>query len=354
MRSSFQKLLAASVLVFTSLDGLGLAADADTDWQAVVALDAGPQEQPKSPEEASRMVLNHLARQEKAVRTFLVEHAGDARAFEAQLRLARLLQIRADFEQSDKPRAESRRILEQLEKTATPEQRPELEFSKLARLMRSLKPGDTAMRDSLLKAARQFQTSYPKDRRLGAVFAEIATQYDNDPKTKEILLEDARSLASDDDLKARIADDIKRVRLFGHEVPLRFTSVQGQEFKLDDIAGKPAFVIFFAHFSPPSLAALDQLQQAVATLPKGAVNLVGVCLDERREVVEGLIKGRNITWPLAHDGKGWAGPLVRSLGINALPTVWLVDGRGRLRSLNALEGSAGKARALLQERGSAQ
>jgi hypothetical protein len=354
MRSSYQKLLAAVAVVFTSLGALAMAADADTDWQAVVALDAGPGEQPKNPEEASRMVLNHLARQEKAVRTFVAEHAADARVFEAQLRLARLLQIRADFEHTDKPRVEARRILDQLEKTATAEQRPELEFSKLARLMRSLKPGDNALRDDLLKAARQFQTSYPKDRRLAAVFAEVATQYDGDPKKKEILLEDARSLATDDELKARIADDIKRVRLFGHEVPLRFTAVQGQEFKLDDLAGRPAFVIFFAHFSPPSLAALDQLQQAVASLPKGSVSLVGVCLDERREVVDGLIKGRNITWPLANDGKGWDSPLVRSLGINALPTVWLVDGRGRLRSLNALEGAAGKARALMQERGSAQ
>jgi hypothetical protein len=41
---------------------------------------------------------------------------------------------------------------------------------------------------------------------------------------------------------------------------------------------------------------------------------------------------------------------VRGFGINLLPTVWLLDGHGRLRSLNALEGAAGLARELMRER----
>jgi peroxiredoxin len=326
------------------------AGDAEEDWQAVIALDAGPQEQPKSPEAAAQMVLAHLARQEKALRGFIAGHAQDARGFEARLRLARLLQIRADFEGSEKPRAEARRLLAELEKTATPEQRPELDFAKVARLMRGLRPSDSAQRDEVLKAARDFQAAHPADRRLAALFAEVATLFDAQPRTKEVLLEDAQALATDGELKSRIADDLKRVRLLGREVPLRFTSVQGQEIQPADLQGRPVFVLFFANFSPPSLTALDRLQQEIAELPKGSVRVLGVCLDERREVVTALIKGRNILWPVAFDGKSWQGPLVRKLGINALPTVWLLDARGRLRSINALDGAAAKARQLLQER----
>ena len=202
----------------------------------------------------------------------------------------------------------------------------------------------------LLKAARQFRVSYPTDRRVAAVFAEIATLYDNEPKKKEALLEDALALTGDGELKARITDDLKRVRLLGKEVPLRFSSLQGQNFKLADVAGRPVFVVFFANFSPISIAAVDRLQQEIVELPRGSVRIVGVCLDERREVAEGFIKSRNITWPVGHDGKGWESPLVRDLGINGLPTVWLLDGKGRLRSLNALDGAAGKARQLFTDR----
>ena len=40
-------------------------------------------------------------------------------------------------------------------------------------------------------------------------------------------------------------------------------------------------------------------------------------------------------WPTHFDGLGctWAFP--RSLGINALPTVWMIDKKGILRSINA-------------------
>ena len=36
-------------------------------------------------------------------------------------------------------------------------------------------------------------------------------------------------------------------------------------------------------------------------------------------------------------GKGWDSPFARACGVNAVPTVWLVDSKGRLLSLNLLE-----------------
>lgn len=325
------------------------AGDADQDWEAIVALDAGPGVQPRNAEAAGQMVVTHLARQEKALRAFLAAHPQDSRAFEAQLRLARLLQIRGDFENSDKPRVEAKRLLERLDKTATPEQRVELDFAKVARLMRSLRTAGPAERENLLKAARQFQAAYPTDRRVAALLAEVATLFDGEPKTKEALLEDAQAVAAEEELKSRIADDLKRVRRLGSEVPLSFTTLQGKAMTSADLRGRPYFVIFFADFSPASTTALAKLQAAVAELPKGSVGVIGVCLDDRRETATALVKARGLTWPVAFDGKGWQGPLVRELGINAIPTVWLLDARGRLRVLNALDGAASKARQLLRE-----
>lgn len=326
------------------------ATPADEDWQAVVGLDAGPTEEPQTRAAAAQMVQTHLTRQERALRNFLASYPQDARGFEARLRLARLLQIRADFDGSERPRAEAQRLLNELEKTATAEQRPELDFAKIARLMRNLRAPTTAQREEMLRAARQFQAAHPNDRRLASVLAEVATLFDHQPTTKEALLEDARAVATDEELQARIADDLKRVRLLGQEVPLRFTSVQGPEIDRAALQGRPVFVIFFAQTSPPSMTALAKLQQETAGLPKDSVRVVGVSLDEKRETVTEMLKARGLPWPVAWDGQGWQGPLVRELGINALPTVWLLDARGRLRSLNALEGAAAKARGLLQER----
>src|SRR5271168_3994346 len=106
---------------FISLLTLGArAGDIETDWKAVTALDAGPQEHPTTTEAARMTVLNHLVRQEKALRAFLVAHPEDEHSFEAWLRLSRVFQFRGDLENSENMRTEGRRILSELEKSATP------------------------------------------------------------------------------------------------------------------------------------------------------------------------------------------------------------------------------------------
>ena len=328
------------------------ADDADADWQAVTVLDAGPQEKARSPEELQTMVATHLARQERALGVFLTAHPEDRRVFEARLRLARLLQIRADWDPKSarKLRVASEQLLDELEKNATPAQRVEVDFARITRLMRNLREVTPTRREELLAAARKFQKEHPDDRRLSALLAEVATLFDAQPKIKEALLTDAQPLATNDELKARIADDLKRVRLLGTELALSFTSVQGREIKLADWRGRPVLIVFFAALSEPSLDAVTSVRRALADLPPDSVRVLGVSLDEKRATLQAVMKARAITWPVAFDGQGWESPLVRALGINAVPTVWLIDARGRLRTLNALDGTAAEVRQLLQER----
>ncbi len=342
--------LLAIVAAFALSAAGARAGDAEADWQAITALDAGPQEKPPTEEGARMMIHAHLVRQEKALRAFLAAHPEDARVFETRLRLARALQIRGDFENADKVRAEGRHLLDDLEKNATPAQRVELDFAKVARLMRNLREVTPAQREEVRAAARKFQEAHPADRRLAALLAEVATLFDAQPKIKEALLADAQPLAQDDELKARIADDLKRVRLLGEEVPLRFTSVQGRDITLAELRGRPVLIVFFAGASRPSVGAIANVQNTLTELPPSSVHVLGVSLDDQRAALDAVIKARSLTWPVAFDGKGWESPLVRALGINAVPTVWLLDARGRLRSLNALDGTTSQVRQLLRER----
>jgi peroxiredoxin len=325
------------------------AGTAEEDWAAIIALDKGPSEHPQTADAAAAVALGHLAHQEKALRTFIAAHPADAHAFEAQLRLSRALQIRADFEHSEKLRLEALAILQGLDKTATPEQRPELEFAKITRQMRSLRRSDPTQCQALLDAARRFQSAYPTDHRVPSLLAEVATLYDNQPALKQALLEDALAVVKESDVKARIVDDLKRVRLFGQVVPLKFTSVQGKDLTIDSFSGHPLFVIFFGQFSTQSMAAVEKLQAALASFPPGAVSVVGISLDTNRQTVLDTLKSRHLNWPVAFDGKGWESPFARDYGINMVPTVWLLDAEGRLRSLNALDSADILARQLLRE-----
>ncbi|MEA3213757.1 MAG: hypothetical protein QOE70_6814 [Chthoniobacter sp.] len=319
------------------------------DWAAIVALDAGPQGQPRTAEEARTLAGAHLDRQEQALRGFIATYGNDERAFEARLRLARLLEIRGGFQSSAKAKLEGQQLLEQLEKTATPEQRVEIDFAKVTRLMRGAQRAPAGFRDQLLSAARKFRADHPNDRRVAALYTEVATLFDGQPRIKISLLNEAAALAAEPSLKVRIADDLRRQDLLGTELKLSFTSVQGKDVKLEDYRGKPVIVVFFADFSPPSTEAIGRVQRGLATLPKESVAALGVSLDPKREALDAVIKANTLTWPVAFDGRSWEGELVRSLGINALPSVWLIDKQGHLRSLNALEGTADLVRQLQRE-----
>lgn len=325
------------------------AADAETDWKAVVALDAGPRAAPASQAEARAAAAGHLATQEKALRGFLAAHPKDGHGFEAHLRLARLLQIRAGLEKAEAPRAEARRLLDELNQSATPEQRVEVDFARITFLMRQL--GDVTARDreQLLLSTRRFQAEHPTDRRLPRLLVEIATLFDSEPETKRSLLLSAQAAAQDDELKDRIADDLKRVEQLGKPVALRFTTTQNKAIDLEESRGKVVLLVFFANWSPPSIDALTKLQRTMKDLPKDRVQVLCISLDNKLEETAGVINKNTITWPVGFDGKGWGSPTVRALGINALPTVWLLDQNGVLRSLNALESTADQVLKLVRK-----
>src|SRR5438067_9055664 len=191
-------------------------ADAAQDWEEILALESGPaQPQWKTRAEARSATLAHLSRQEKTLRNFIVKYPGDARRVDAQLRLAHLLAVRADFESNEKARAESAEILNRLASNpSTPrEQLADVEFAKLSLFMRRVSPSDANARQALLDKAQTFQKSFPQDRRLAALLAEIATLFDSDPAQKKSLLEQAQALSGDDEVKQRISDDLKRIAM---------------------------------------------------------------------------------------------------------------------------------------------
>ena len=77
------------------------------------------------------------------------------------------------------------------------------------------------------------------------------------------------------------------------------------------------------------------------------MQVIAVSLDPKPEPLGELLKSKTFAWPVIRDGQGWESPLIRSFGINALPTVWLLDREGKLRSLDGLENTGGQIRRLL-------
>lgn len=327
-----------------------LAGTADEDWSALTALDAGPQRKPAEPADVRTIAIEHLARQEHAARVFLREHPGDSRSVEAKLRLARTLQLKADVQDARIASPEIDALIAEAERAAGPEQRADVRFARISYTMRRWRTPTVQQRQHLFDLAKGFQGSFPDDRRLASLLTEVATRFDLEPKRKRTLLVDAHLLARDEELKARIADDLKRLDLLGEPIALRFAPPDGDAVDVADYRGKVVVLVFFAAWSQPAIEAIETIEKALPKWPAEDVQLFGVSLDSKIEPLEALARQHKITWPVVCDGRGWESPIVRGFGINSLPTVWLLDREGKLRSLDGLDALTTQVRELLLKR----
>jgi peroxiredoxin len=325
-------LLAAAFFLPVSLFAQTSASDAEADWNRILASESAPKADIHSQEQAQAATLQLLERQEKALRKFIADYPSNAHCFGAKLRLAHLLTVRSELNSSSNDWPEAMKTLDQLAASAPAEKKPDVAFARISLQMLKAKPGDAAGAEPLLKAAREFQRDYPKDRRVAPLLVELSTLFDDQPARKESLLQQARMAATDLPTQKRIEDDLKRLALLGKPLVLHFTSQQGKAVDLKDFQGKPGFVVFFAQWSGPSLKAVEGVQAVVKKYPQAYA--LGISLDKSPETASAFLKSHRIDWPLYCDGQGWNSPLARSYGLNSIPTVWLVDREGILRRLN--------------------
>lgn len=328
MKTLFLLLLAVSTVF----------AGADEDWAVIVSMDAGPSRKPASIDEARDFAKVHFARHSAIIEKFLKENPGDARVFEARLRLAAIQAAIGKMEDRQSLLDEAMRHLQALEKdkSATPAQRAEAGFRRVSLLMQSLKGQESERRRDLVAAARNYSIRYAGDRRAPRLLVEVATICDNDPALKRELLEEARQSSREDVLNRRIEDDLRRLSLLDKPLPVKFSTIQGGTFDISKHRGRVVVLVFWSAEAAPSVLWMEDFRRALVNLPSERIEVATVSLDKDSEKVSTFLKEASLPeWPTACDGKGWAGDMVRGFGINALPTVFLFDQKGILRAVNA-------------------
>lgn len=333
-------LFSSVTALLMSLSGVPLMAsspEADADWRVIEQLDKGPATKPKTAQEAAEAARAHLARQLAAVKAFQQKYPNDPRVFDARLRQAAIMAAQGKMANDQKQVDEALRIYSELERDRSQpeEKRADVAFRRVALYIQSVHGEGARRRDSIVDAVEKYAARYPQDRRAARLLVEAATICDEVPARKRRLLESARQLSQDRDLNIRIADDLKRLDLLGKQLNLKFSTIQGREVDLSKLRGRVVALLFWQADSPQCLLWLRDFQQAVSRYSSGQVVVVTVSLDESRKKLEEVMKQGQINWLTNFDGKGWENAVARPLGINALPTLWMIDKKGVLRALNA-------------------
>lgn len=345
MRLSFSTLPRTQVLLLLLISCAGStvlgprtarAADpeAATLWKEVLALDGGPERDAKEPPSAA-MFAKHLKKQEASLRRFLALPDPGKMRFEAELRLARVLALRAEQELDAELQRQSAELLDRLEQNASREQQAHVAFTRICQWMRQNRLPNRDQRADLLAAVREFRQRFPFDLRTPPLLVEAATRFDREPTVKESLLSDAKSLTRDPKLKLRITDDLARTSLLGKELKFHFTDSGGRPFSLEKNRGQPVLLFFYASESPASLPVWRKLNGILARHPR--VVRVALSIDETRSAMERARQELGAGWVLGWEAGGWKSPLARRWGINAVPSALLLDEKGKVFSINALE-----------------
>lgn len=327
------------------------ATAADGDWQAIVALDAGPRGEFRSREEALTLAREHLERQEAVLRRFPAAHPADPRGAEARVRLSDVLAARARLPggatEAPALRVASARLLAEVEgnPSTSPQVKADAAYARVRQDMQDTagQPGSEARRETLARAIRSFEAAHPADRRTPGLLVELATLDDDRPAEKRALLERALSLATrptDAAVRARAGDDLRRLALLGRPLRARLPPAvhngnPGMSVELASRRGRVVVLLFWASSSPPACRELVRLQTLAARLDPRVVEFLSISLDEDRAALAAAVSAARVAWPVLCDGRGWEGEGVRALGINALPTVWVLDRDGVLLTLNA-------------------
>jgi hypothetical protein len=78
--------------------------------------------------------------------------------------------------------------------------------------------------------------------------------------------------------------------------------------------------------------------------------IVGISLDKSQKELERVLERYKMSWPQYFDGQGWGNKFVIECNISAVPTMWLVDKAGKLRTMQAREDLEKQINELLAEK----
>jgi TolA-binding protein/peroxiredoxin len=132
--------------------------------------------------------------------------------------------------------------------------------------------------------------------------------------------------------------------------PIAARDLDGKEAGTGAMAGRPGLVYFFESASAASAAEAAFLKRLKAEGATSGLSILGISVDRDRRDVLRFKDEFGADWPLLFDGKGYDGAAALAWDVRRLPTLWLLDRKGRLRYFNlAGEDLRRAATKLLQE-----
>lgn len=104
------------------------------------------------------------------------------------------------------------------------------------------------------------------------------------------------------------------------------------EFSLSAQTGKVVLVNFWATWCDSCRKEIPDLIKYYSEFKDKGFEIMGISLDSSERKLEEYIKRTGMAWDTAYSGNAWKDETVMLYGVNSIPSNWLIDKNGVLRS----------------------
>lgn len=108
----------------------------------------------------------------------------------------------------------------------------------------------------------------------------------------------------------------------------------GGAFSLAEQRGKVVLVAFWAYWCKPCKQEAALIRSYYDELKKKGFEVIAVSLDTSRSLFQKYLTREKYPWKWVYSGKGWHDDIVKKYGVISLPSHWIIDREGYLRSMD--------------------
>ncbi len=150
-----------------------------------------------------------------------------------------------------------------------------------------------------------------------------------------ILADKQYDLLAKEDRFYEIIETIKVAVGLGNPArPFSVKLLNGDDFVLIKQRGKVVLLDFWATWCDSCRAEMPDLKTLYDEFKTKGFEMIGISLDSNQEKLKEYIKQNNLEWKMSCSGQIWSDPTAVRYGVNSIPSLWVIDKKGFLRSFD--------------------
>jgi thiol-disulfide isomerase/thioredoxin len=197
-------------------------------------------------------------------------------------------------------------------------------------------------------AVVKLSEEFPNHPQIAASLME-ATSFLPVEEARPLLVRVSRNRAFPPQQRLRAYDQLESLARIGQPLDIKFKALDGRDIDFANLKGKVVLIDFWATWCGPCRQTMPELIALHSQFHEKGLELIGLSADDNREALVTYVKKQSIPWPQHFEEGGGPNRFHAQFGIEAIPTLWLVDRRGNLRDISARMDLERKVKDLLAE-----